>query len=204
MTRGREPADAASSSIGEVTIRGADLADAAGIATVQTVSWRETYAGLVPADFLAQREVHPQIWVERLDMARRDGSRTAILVAAVGREVVGFCAVGPDGGSAAGRLYAIYLRKAWQQRGIGHELHRRGVRFLAAAGFDRAVLDVLDTNAPAIDFYSREGWTATGELRTDQSLGIALREQEYELPLPNHPGERGDSWSGLERFLRDR
>jgi ribosomal protein S18 acetylase RimI-like enzyme len=188
MSRRRPPADSASSSIAEVTVRPADLADAAGIATVQTVAWGETYAGLMPADFLSQRQVDPQTWVERLDTARRDDSRTAILVAAVGREVVGFCAVGPDTGSAAGRLYAIYLLKAWQERGIGHELHRRGVRFLAAAGFDRAVLDVLDTNLPAIRFYQGEGWTATGQVSTDQSMGIALREQEYQLPLSDHPG----------------
>jgi L-amino acid N-acyltransferase YncA len=167
-----------------VIVRFAQPDDAAGIARVNTISWREAYAGLLPEEFLARREVAEEVWRER--MAERD-SRGAVFVAQRGERIIGFAAAGPalpwmalD--PSVGLLYAIYLlAEAWGT-GVGHRLHQAAVANLHNVGFKSAVLWLLDGNQRAIDFYERQGWVADGEVREETMDGQVLVELRYRLP----------------------
>src|SRR5690606_41064361 len=61
-----------------------------------------------------------------------------------------------------GEVTAIYLRQAHWGRGIGRRLFAAVVDRLREAGFEEAILWVLDTNARARRFYEAAGWEADG------------------------------------------
>lgn len=175
--------DRASSLSKSITIRPARLEDAAGLARVQTLSWRAGYAGLLPEDFLAQYEVTEQLWRQRMG----DGDRQiTLLVAQRGDQITGYAVAGAPPSSEAlpssvGLLYAIYvLPEAWGA-GVGYELYRAVVEAMATAGFESAVLWVLPTNQRAIDFYVRQGWSADGEARQETIDGLVLDVVRYSL-----------------------
>ncbi|WP_263375217.1 GNAT family N-acetyltransferase [Granulicella aggregans] len=99
-------------------VRLASPQDASAIAHVHVASWRTTYAGIVPDEYLktlneADRLPMWQDWLTR-DLE--------IYVADLDGEVVGFATAGPvreplDRCDA--ELYAIYLLKGAQRRGLG-------------------------------------------------------------------------------------
>src|SRR6185369_9238460 len=108
-----------------ITIRRAEPADAQAIASVQTASWRITYAGLVPADFLANMDVgrRAAAWHTGLTDSTR---RYCYFVAEDAEgQVVGFASGGPerDGDPIyKGELSAIYILDAYHKQGIGRKL----------------------------------------------------------------------------------
>jgi len=136
-------------------IRVATLQDARAIARVHVESWRTTYAGIVPAEYLAsldvgQREVSWREWLP-LDID--------VFVAEVDGEVVGFVGGGairePVEGFDA-ELFAIYLLRDAQRRGIGMALLKRLAGSLKARGYRSMMAWVLEDNSSG-EFYSRSG-----------------------------------------------
>ena len=93
-------------------IREASPSDAAAIARVHVDSWRTTYAGIVPADYLANLSYtrREQFWRDILSTPTPSG---CVYVAAQDTgEIVGFASGGPERSGNAiyrGELYAIYL-----------------------------------------------------------------------------------------------
>jgi GNAT superfamily N-acetyltransferase len=164
-------------------IRPAAAMDAAGIATVQTEVWRDAYAGLLPADFLARRVITTDIWLNRI---MKLGAQFAVQVAVDDTgTVVGFALTGPAVGPAAsedesvGQLYAIYVLAAYWGTGIGYDLHRAAIDDLRAEGFSEAILWVLPGNARAIAFYERQGWSDRGIETDDDFDGVCVTERLY-------------------------
>ena len=94
-------------------IRPAHLEDAEGIAHVHIESWRTTYKGIVPADFLAalSYERRVEMWKRQLNSP---DPRIFVYVAVDEQErVVGFVNGGkpqqPDESEYTGELYAITM-----------------------------------------------------------------------------------------------
>lgn len=145
-------------------IRNASVDDAKAIARVHVDSWKETYSGILPQaslDDLGYRG-RENIW-KGLDPGRT-------FVAEEDGQVVGFVSVGPErshDSTHTGELYAIYLLRKWQGRGIGKALFLSGVRALVDAGHRSMLLWVLHEN-PARAFYASMGGL---ELRS-QSITI--------------------------------
>src|SRR5437868_8464923 len=142
-----------------VHIRTANVHDAVAIARVHVESWRTTYAGIVPDDFLAclsytQRE---QLWRQILTDSDTPG---VVYVAEDDRgQVVGFGSGGPERSGNlvyTGELYAIYLLAPYQGQGIGRQLMRTLVHRLVQDGRTALLLWVLAAN-PARQFYDRLG-----------------------------------------------
>lgn len=156
-----------------VELRDATPADAPALAAVQVASWRTAYRGLMPDEVLAGLSV-PEL--ERVWSGRFTGRppRTSVVVATVGRRLVGFASSGPPlvptdrADPAVGDLYALYLDPDHWGRGIGTLLHAAALDRLGAHGFTRAGLWVLDGNQRALRFYQRTGWTDTGRTRVDR------------------------------------
>ncbi|WP_353062752.1 GNAT family N-acetyltransferase [Tunturibacter psychrotolerans] len=136
-------------------IRVATVQDANAIARVHVESWRTTYAGIVPEAYLASLEVEQRegSWREWL------GLDVDVFVAEVDGEVVGFV-----GGGAIrepvegfdGELFAIYLLREAQRRGIGMALLKRLAGSLKKRRLGSMVAWVLEDNSSG-GFYSRSG-----------------------------------------------
>jgi L-amino acid N-acyltransferase YncA len=139
-----------------LTIRKADIEDAAAIAHVHVESWKTTYAGIVSDVFLASlnQEVRTQSWQEQILAAN-----ISILVAEDETGIFGFAAGGKireklDDYDA--ELYAIYLLRERQKQGAGRTLCLTLASALQTSGFTSMIVWVLEQN-PSVSFYERLG-----------------------------------------------
>ena len=139
-----------------LTIRKADIEDAAAIAHVHVESWKTTYAGIVSDVFLASlnKEVRTQSWQEQILTAN-----ISILVAEDETGIFGFAAGGKireklDDYDA--ELYAIYLLRERQKQGAGRTLCLTLASALQTQGFTSMIVWVLEQN-PSVSFYERLG-----------------------------------------------
>ena len=186
---------------GPLTVRLAREGEAAGIARVHVQAWQETYAGLIPAAYLAALTPEQRLpqWQSAIEHAARAGARHRLWVAVDGAgTIVGFAVGGAaranadHGGATAGNapaedaaeIYAIYLLRAHQGTGAGALLFRELARALAALGFARAGLWVLERN-PTRAFYERlGGQLREGAVKPVEIGGAAVNEVSYEWALP--------------------
>ena len=162
-------------------IREADLNDAGAIARVHVDSWRTTYAGIVPDEQLISQlsyDGRERMWRKSLGDSSRRGF---VYVAEEERgEVVGFAAGGPERNGDPfyqGEIYAIYLLKEFQRRGIGRRLALVSARKMIEAGQKSMLVWVLSKN-PSRGFYEALG----GELLSEKPIevgGAKLTEVAY-------------------------
>jgi GNAT superfamily N-acetyltransferase len=139
-----------------VTIRQATAADAREIAGVHVASWKTTYRGIVPQDYLDALDVavRTERWEEEF---ARGGSH--IFVAEDAATIHGFISGGllrEPIGKCDVEIYAIYVLADAQRRGIGRELMRALAMVFAEGGFARPAVWVLAEN-PSCHFYARLG-----------------------------------------------
>jgi ribosomal protein S18 acetylase RimI-like enzyme len=138
-------------------VRPAEIEDASAIAKVHVASWRSTYRGLLPDDFLASLDALG--YEERWRRILIEG-RSRVYVAADGRDVVGFASGGRERageGDFSGELFAIYVLEQSQHRGHGRRLVQAVVSGLRELGLPNMIVWVLRDNAEARKFYERLG-----------------------------------------------
>src|SRR5450631_2082792 len=119
-----------------VMLRGARCEDATGIANVHVASWRSTYRGLMPDNFLEQLAVEPRerYWAGLLCT---DNPVQYMFVAESGGQIVGFAAGGAERSGKyhhQGEVYALYLLAAYQRQGIGRQLVAAVVEQMSQVG----------------------------------------------------------------------
>lgn len=143
-----------------MVIRAAGPADAETVAALNLACWRETYAGLVSDETMAEMTLE-----ERLDHWRAAfaAGRTHVLLASDADGAAGFSAWRAQDFALRGRLgrgaeiSAIYLLRAAQRRGLGRALMRAMAQEMREAGLKWASLTVLGDNLPARRFYEALG-----------------------------------------------
>jgi ribosomal protein S18 acetylase RimI-like enzyme len=138
-------------------VRLATLEDAAGIAWVYVATWRTTYRGLLPDDFLAS--LSEEHYTERWRRVIGDGS-SRVFVVDLPEGIVGFGSGGREraGESGfAGELYALYVLDEAQRSGHGRELVRAVAGALREMEMPGMIVWVLRDNAAARRFYERLG-----------------------------------------------
>src|SRR5215470_14170692 len=164
-------------------IRDASPTDAAAIARVHVDSWRTTYAGIVPADYLANLSYarREQFWRDILSTPT--SSRCVYVAAQHTGEIVGFASGGPErNGNAVyrGELYAIYLLAPSQRQGLGRRLTMAVIQRLLQCGLPSMLVWVLAAN-PGRAFYTMLGGQQIYEKTT--TIGAAqLVEVAYGWP----------------------
>jgi GNAT superfamily N-acetyltransferase len=140
-------------------IRQATPEDAAGIARVRVDTWRTTYHGIVPDEFLDNMsyEEGERRLAERLsDLESKIHAYVAVDESG---QIVGFVSGGPDRDKDPvykSELYAIYILQSHQGQGIGRRLAVILVKKLLEVGFDSMILWVFADN-PARRFYEALG-----------------------------------------------
>jgi len=126
-------------------IRPALVSDAEAVAHVHVQSWRTTYSGVVPDDYLAQLDESQRAKQWREWLARD----VPILVAEVEKHVVGFAGGGPirePVQDCDAELYAIYILEKSRRSNIGTELLRQLAVALSERRFRSMAVWVLEKN----------------------------------------------------------
>ncbi len=148
-------------------IRAATPADAPGIAAVHVQSWAETYAGLMPADFLAHMtSPDTQARRETFWAGNIAAGRDVVLVAEEAGAIVAFASAGEarDHPGFDAELFTLYSLVRAQGAGTGRALLRQAAQAMQARGAGSLALWVLDVN-PTRHWYARQGAVACGEKR---------------------------------------
>jgi GNAT superfamily N-acetyltransferase len=168
-------------------IRPAQPGDADVLSRLHATAWRETYAGLLPQDFLDGLDradwMSAASWHTRIT---RQAPWRGVFVVEHDGALIGFsgCRVlesGPDG--YRGEIAQVYLLQRAQRRGLGAHLMRKAADLLAAERLTPFLLWVLVDNAPAHGFYRRLGGTPLGR-QTLTLGGKEVEEQAYGWPGP--------------------
>lgn len=139
-----------------MNIRKAVLSDAKGIAKVHVDSWRTTYANIIAEDYLNQLsyEKREQLWISAIPNG-------GVYVAENDEGIiVGFSSGGKERSGEypgfSGELYAIYIFKEYQGRGLGKALVKPIIKELQDQQIDSMLVCVLEDNNSRL-FYEALG-----------------------------------------------
>ena len=147
------------------TVRKARLDDAREIATIHLTSYNSTYAGVLPADYLASQSLDSRIatWEHRL---REPAPKVGIYVAGHPEGgSAGFAWGGPARSATAGyeaELYSIYLISEAQRHGLGTSLVKTLAKYLLAQELYSMAVWVLAANSSRL-FYEALGGRLVAE-----------------------------------------
>lgn len=153
----------------DVSVRIAWPDDADALAVVQTASWAEQYAGLVPAGVLpSDVPAVAERW--RQSLQKPGDARNRVLVALERNRVTGFAvtlpAADPDCDPVRdGELAELTVAPA--ERGLGHgsRLVQAAVDTLRSDRFTRAVCWLVATDDVTRGFLTEAGWGPDGAHR---------------------------------------
>jgi GNAT superfamily N-acetyltransferase len=155
-----------------VELRDARRGDELAVAEVHVRSWQDGYREIMPAEFLAALD--PRDRAARYEFEGGEEAPTTV-VAISEDEVIGFVTFCPSRDEDAigmGEIVSLYVDPGRYRGGVGRLLMAEARRRMREAGFEEAVLWVLQGNHRAIEFYEREGWRADGATRLEQPYGI--------------------------------
>jgi GNAT superfamily N-acetyltransferase len=155
-------------------LREGRVEDIPAISRAYAQSWQSTYRGVAPNAFVEgmTEKAAAQIFEQSL---RPNAFSYFLYVAEAEGEIVGFTDGGKERGrpeDGQGELYAIYLLKEFQGKGIGRQLFQAAFGQLRRSGLSPVVVWVLEKN-PYRKFY--------------ESLGGALGPERKVLTVGNDP-----------------
>lgn len=148
-----------------VHLRVATLDDVSTGARLHRACWQEAYGPFVDATALARQLDDEASWEEAWRRQIEGGPPRML---AIGDDrPVGFAVAGPnrEAGLELRELYALYVRRDFWGTGVGQAL------FDEVVGAEPCSLWVLEDNARARAFYSRNGFSADGGRHLMEQLG---------------------------------
>jgi GNAT superfamily N-acetyltransferase len=172
-------------------VRPARAGDADSLVRVQVASWRCGYAGIVPADLLAELtgDSAQLVWRDRWREAigNPPSSRHRVLVAVTGgsegsggsdREVVGFVSAGPATDAdrwpgTDGELYELRVAPERTGQGHGSRLLHAAADTLASDGFHTLSIWALEADSALLRFLESAGWAPDGA-RGELDVGVSV------------------------------
>ena len=162
-------------------IREATIDDAAGIANVHVESWKTTYRGIMPDEVIASRDIENRlsIWTRILSDENR---QSILLVAEDDGKIVGFVNGGAPQEAVEdfdSELYAIYLLKEAQGKGLGRKLVQACAKVLHKQGYKSMVLSVLKENSASRGFYEKMGGVLSSEGEYRVTEDVTLKTIQY-------------------------
>ncbi|WP_299011622.1 GNAT family N-acetyltransferase [uncultured Shewanella sp.] len=138
--------------------RVANINDSEVLANLHAESWRESYRGIFPDQFLDN-----DVWVERRNSwANRLSSPKSnqyVLVAIDGDNICGFiCAFGNESARWGTFIDNLHVSRTYQGKGIGKQLMHLIAKWADENYSHKGLyLEVLEDNSNARDFYHRMG-----------------------------------------------
>lgn len=161
-------------------IREASVEDAPAIARVTVDTWKTAYRGIIDDNYL-----NNLTYEEREKGWREFPFHDAFVLAAEDDtgKIIGFAAGGPqreEDSEYKGELYAIYIYREQQRKGIGQALFGSFLQKLAQSGINSLILWVL-SDSPYRQFYEKLGGHAV-ENRLLEMEGFANQITAYGWP----------------------
>ncbi len=154
----------------DVSVRVAWADDARAIAEVQVRAWRETYAGVVPAEVLDSlpADEFEAAWLQ--SVARPKEARQRVLVALERATVRGFAAIAPSTDADAnpatdGEVTELVVDPGQRRVGHGSRLLHAVVDTMRSDRFTRATCWMIATNDDLRGFLVDQGWGPDGAHR---------------------------------------
>jgi len=138
-------------------------------------SWQAEYRQIVSDDFLDTMSVEERH--ERLLKRCDEGSSDFMVMHSEGM-LIGASVFGKsftEGYETDGEISAIYLRHDYIGKGYGHTFFVRIEQELISKGYDYLVLDLLEDNARAYNFYISHGYERVADRR------LRMGEKDYPL-----------------------
>lgn len=163
-----------------LTIRPAEVEDAARIADVHIKTWRVTYSGIIPPADINKHAAQSRAitWARIIEHASSD---FVVLVSEnEGGEIVGFVSGGGIRSVVPGHkaeISSLYVLPGFQKSGHGKRLFMAASNRLAALNYEGLAVWVLKQN-PAVSFYTRLGGTLVSS-RTIRYGSTELDEVAY-------------------------
>ena len=164
-------------------IRQVKATDAASIAKVNTDSWKTTYSGILPQEYLdsISYEQRTSFWQARLSDPNKQWAGWFYYVAEdENGDIVGFAGGGPErtgNQRFSSELGAIYLLGSYQRQGIGRKLMAKIVLRLKQQGHKSMLVWVLEANHNR-SFYEALGGQRVAERHVNIG-GVNLVEVAY-------------------------
>jgi GNAT superfamily N-acetyltransferase len=140
-------------------IRKATPADAQGAFQVRLTSWQSSYAGILPARYLAGMDSQDHWHDWQTELEDLDHGKVTYVAEDEYGQVVGFASGGPERTGDpifSAELYAIYLLGPNQHQGVGSLLFQAVARDLIQAGHLSMLVWALAAN-PTRSFYEKLG-----------------------------------------------
>ncbi|MFJ3388977.1 MULTISPECIES: GNAT family N-acetyltransferase [unclassified Lysinibacillus] len=138
-------------------IRQANIEDAQGIGKVHVDSWRTTYKGILPDDFLnnLSYEQRTMLWKKNIS----DATSYVLVAENEQDEIIGFATGGTRKTNSvpnATDLTSIYLLEEYHGKGIGKQLLKEIFTYFKQQGYEKVFVEVLAENKTR-DFYEYYG-----------------------------------------------
>ena len=141
--------------------------DAPRLGEVHVAAWQWAYRGQMPDDLLDSLRPESRAKAWNTWLSEPSSSDFSAWVAEEGGEIIGFAASSrardDDVPERSAELLMIYLLEDYLGRGIGHQLISAAEAHWRQAGYEMAILWVLESNKATRAFYEREGWVTDGE-----------------------------------------
>src|SRR5262245_35359038 len=165
------------------TVRVAVPFDAPAMAALHVRAWRASYAGLLPAGFLAGLTVEKTeaMWRRSISEPEVAPAERAMLVAEAEGTLLGFATAGHARGDeefGLGELYALNVDPPAWGRGAGRALLAAATAWLDAR-FATSILWVVEDNRRARTFYERAGWSTDGATKVEVYDGVDVNNCRY-------------------------
>lgn len=164
-------------------VRSALRDNAADIARIFVDSWRDSYAGLLPATYLVRLSERRQTLLWQHEIAHPGPHGGVVVAEHDDYGVIGFASFGPARDRAIGydgEVYTLYVDPNHVGRGAGQALMNAAFARLFAEGFRSGVVWALKGN-PARYFYESRGGRIIAE-RPGAVAGKAVREIAFGWP----------------------
>lgn len=137
-------------------IRKIEIFDLASIQKITTVSWNETYRGIVPNEFLDELFINEEDRINKLTN-KYEEIKDNYLVLDIESNVVGFVKYGKSNEyENYGEIYALYILKEYQGYGYGKLLVNEAIKNIKDMGYNKMIISCLEGNK-ANDFYKHIG-----------------------------------------------
>jgi GNAT superfamily N-acetyltransferase len=169
------------------SVRPARPGDAAAVAEVQLRTWREVYAGILPAAVLRSLTVEEAEQRWRAAVEDPPSDRHRLLVAVDEDRVVGFSAFGPAGDedtdpATTGEIATLLVGPDAQRAGHGSRLLAATIDHVRAAGARAATTWIFDADGGMEAFYESAGWALDGASR-DLDMGQLVHQVRLHTAL---------------------
>lgn len=140
------------------TIRRRLKEDIPSIQRVVTISWKETYKGIVPQSELDELENTEELRIKN-SYENFDENDNNQFVLEIDNEIVGFVNIGKTEDKEyenCGEIFALYIIGKFKGQGYGKKLFERAVLELKKLGFNKMLISCLKGN-PTNEFYKHMG-----------------------------------------------